>query len=660
MSKVNILTLQKHKKNLVNKLHESGIMQIEETSDQIQNFSDYLKEGQPLEEDTNYRKYHNKAREIIEVLEEGKKNEEKSFTENLKEKLTKSKIAESKEELVKKDIEFIEDLHKKTKSNRKKLEEINTNLSRLNDFKEDLKPYRSLELPLKYIKKGEYVTIILGNSSLEDVKDIKTRIEEKEINSWIEIIEKDEEKSIFVIAYLNKEKDEVQKILRKSRAELFTNDQEFTKTPKKEIDKLNSKINSFKEKKSKVKSSIGELREQYFEEIVGIKKTLENEIERMEINNKFAESKTITLLEGWVPTKKEEKLKSIANQATNNISALETREAKKEENPPVDLDNPSFLKGFESLVRTFGLPRYNEIDPTPILALFLPLFFGIMFGDLGHGLIVLLVGISLYKVSEGTVNDFSKIIIPCGIFSMIFGFLYGEFMGRHIAILGAPFLHVNPIEEIFHPKVFLLIALGFGVIHLLIGMALDLVNKIKNQEYKSVVEPVSKIWIFLGALSMVILYRTQSSLPNMPLLAAVVLLPILLLILSPVIEEWGELEGLKPILPQMGDGFFESFHTILSFIANTISYSRLFALALVHMGLFIALARVSSIFAKMLGFPAFEPVLWFLIYSVGTIIILALDGLIVFLHSLRLHYYEMFDKFFGTTGSRPFNPFKSK
>ncbi|MFB6182719.1 MAG: V-type ATPase 116kDa subunit family protein, partial [Candidatus Nanohaloarchaea archaeon] len=178
-----------------------------------------------------------------------------------------------------------------------------------------------------------------------------------------------------------------------------------------------------------------------------------------------------------------------------------------------------------------------------------------------------------------------------------------------------------------------------------------------------IVEPVSKLWIFLGAIYVITVsiqkYGTKIMQWNKFLVIAILLPPILLLTFSQVIEEWDEVKGIKHLLSQIEEGGFESFHSILSFLSNTFSYSRLSALALVHVGLFIALGKISNKLAGMINLSVIDTILWILVYSIGTILILALDGLIVFLHSLRLHYYEMFDKFFKR-GSKSFNPFKSK
>ncbi|MFB6182718.1 MAG: V-type ATP synthase subunit I, partial [Candidatus Nanohaloarchaea archaeon] len=492
MSKAEIVFLRDHKEKLISKLHEAGIMEINEVSEKIEYFSDYLNTAEIPRSEMDYREYHKKARDIVEILKKVEE-EEKSLRDKIRDILSKSGHNLSKKEVNKEDFEFIKKIYQESKNLEKEFEEKNKEIERLNSRKEKLEPYSSLELPLRFIGKGKYIQILLGESSFEEAKKIKTELEEKDCSFWMDIKRKSEEKSIFAVAFLE---EEVNKVLRRSKAELFENEIKITQPLKKELEEINNKIKSLNEKKSEIRSSLKDLENKNFEKIVRTKKALENEIERKEINNRFAESDTINLIEGWVPTEKVDELESIVKEVTDNNALLETREAKKEDNPPVELDNPSFLKGFESLVRTFGLPRYKEIDPTPILAFFLPLFFGIMFGDLGHGLIVLFVGLSLYWLSEGTINDFSKVIIPCGIFSMLFGFLYGEFMGLGLKeqqeMLGFSIphhfsfsLHINPVEEAFNPKMFLLIAIGLGILHLVIGMSLDLVNKIKNNEYKS-------------------------------------------------------------------------------------------------------------------------------------------------------------------------------
>ena len=283
--------------------------------------------------------------------------------------------------------------------------------------------------------------------------------------------------------------------------------------------------------------------------------------------------------------------------------------------------------------------------------------------------------IKLAKSING-VKSLGVIIMICGLFSTVFGFVYGEAFGMsqetQQQILGfrIPMLFpstevvkgvlekvplTNPVE---FPIRFLQMAVLVGAVHIGSGLVLNFINRIKDKKYMSALAiPLPKIWLYYGTVYL--LYTNWTDFAkygqNIPLLIILIPVPLVLIIFSEVIAHLPHFDT-KHLAAHLGEGAFDAFETVLNFLSNSISYSRIFALALVHGGLFIALYKVAQLF---MGAPLVGGVVWFLVILAGTAAILALESIIVFLHSLRLHYYEWFTKFYGADGVK-YVPFKAQ
>jgi V/A-type H+-transporting ATPase subunit I len=263
------------------------------------------------------------------------------------------------------------------------------------------------------------------------------------------------------------------------------------------------------------------------------------------------------------------------------------------------------------------------------------------------------------------------VVITCGLFAMFFGFMYGEMFGmaqeEQAKLLGGfkiPILLkdaegkalISPLEDPAHTINFLKLAIFVGVIHVGSGMVMNLINKISERQYLAAVAgPLPKLWLYYGAVYLFMTYWTNFALwgQNMGLVILLILAPLVLILLSEVIKHLPKID-IHHLPTLLGEGGFEVFETSLIFLSNSISYSRIFALALVHGGLFMALFSVAE---PLMALPVIGSLIWLLIIFVGTAGILALESLIVFLHSLRLHYYEWFTKFYAADGVK-FMPFK--
>ena len=374
------------------------------------------------------------------------------------------------------------------------------------------------------------------------------------------------------------------------------------------------------------------------------------------------------------PTYETEKLSPIAKKLKNKDKDPSlTEEMEKEEKSndlrdeaPTILRNKFPFRPYETILKLYGIPAYSEIDPTPIIAFTFPFLFGIMFGDVGHGLILIIAGLlgalKFRKKSVGYVN-MSWVIFFCGWAAMFFGFMYGEIFGRHaLEIFGnfvfelepvmMPFFNISlhsPLENIMTVFFF---AVTIGVYHINLGWFIQFLNYWRQRKrYLAVADSLMKIFLLTGGTYLIFTYgfniMDQWLAPPYPILFTII--PgLLLLLLKPI----GKVIGISYLQEEsfgglLGEGTIEAFETVLSVMSNIASYIRLLALALAHIALLLSFNAMASliqgegIFVEIAQIPG---------EVIGNIVVILLEGLLVFLNTMRLHFYEFFFKFYQGSG----------
>ncbi len=338
---------------------------------------------------------------------------------------------------------------------------------------------------------------------------------------------------------------------------------------------------------------------------------------------------------------------------------------------PRIMKNFFLVKPFEAITKMYGTPAYSEIDPTPIIAITFPILFGIMFGDIGHGLTLIISGIIgalVFRKSKKSLSSFSWIIFFCGWAAFLFGFLYGEFFGHHeIDIFGIvlwdfeanpitiPFLNIqlnNPLENILSVFYF---AIVIGIFHIILGWFIQFLNYWKqHRKYLAFTDSLTKIFFLLGGAILIFTYGFNIDVwLTFPYPILLVLIPGLLLILSKPLGKLFKISYLQgeSFGGLLGEGSIETFDTLLSVMSNVLSYIRLLALALAHIALLFAINQMGNLIqGEGIGFDIIN-----LIGAIfGNMVVILIEGLLVFINTLRLHYYEFFFKFFQGSGTEYF------
>ncbi len=311
--------------------------------------------------------------------------------------------------------------------------------------------------------------------------------------------------------------------------------------------------------------------------------------------------------------------------------------------PPTVLRNLWFFRPFEEYVRMYGLPSYRELDPTPLVALTYMLFFGIMFGDVGQGALLILVGAGMWFFKKMFIG---RILTRVGLSSIFFGLCYGSVFGYEDLL---PFGF--KVNEGGNMNLTLFGAVGIGVVIIILCLFMNIANGVRNRDPGKSLFSSNGVAALIFYLSTVLLVLSMLGflpvrLPTVPIAAVICVSLLLILMCEPLDALLRRRRKLVPTtwVDYILESFFELFESVLSFVTNTISYIRLGAFALSHVGMMSVVFLLAQNSAG-----GYNPV----IIAIGNLFVTAFEGLIVCIQALRLEYYEIFSRFYDGTGREP-------
>ncbi len=363
---------------------------------------------------------------------------------------------------------------------------------------------------------------------------------------------------------------------------------------------------------------------------------------------------------GYCPTDSVAELShKLENAASSGTVEIPIEEGSSFGEVPTKLKNNVFFRPFEMFVKMYGLPKYGGFDPTPYVAVTYMLLFGIMFGDVGQGLVVSVLGLVLTKFTK---NGLAPIMTRIGLCSAAFGVLYGSVFGIETII--PPFFHREVIwralgyaeqpENIFQAATTLLIAaLGIGIVLLLISMIFNTVLSFKNKNTGEALFGVNGLSGIVFYVSTVAALAAQFmfgfNLFSVPYVLLLIVTPLILIFFKKPLSN--RIAGIKNAEKVSAgnfiiENFIELFETALSFLSNTMSFLRVGGFILSHAGMMLVVGQLSG--ANVEGAAITVPMV--IIYVVGNLIVMAVEGLLVGIQVLRLEFYEIFNRFYDGSG----------
>jgi V/A-type H+-transporting ATPase subunit I len=556
---------------------------------------------------------------------------------------------------VKAQVESLEALHAKLKERALELTHLKKVLSNMKSMHADLDAVENLKL----------IHVSFASLPTKNCASFETAVSELPI--YLNRCHICEEECFLAVAAPAKHREEIERVLRTYHADIFEMPQDLPKNVGQAQKEAEERLKENQKRQEKLTEEIKKLGEENRDKLVSWKETAQNILVLLEAEKKILQSGRLATVKGFVPQSRFEELNRTATaKMEGKVLVLKNDVAEHEAvEPPTRILHSRWIKPFEEITKLYGLPKYSEVDPTPFIAISFPILFGLMFGDLGHGLVLLIGGSIVGLLIKGNlgIKNVCWIMAACGAAACVAGLLFGEFFGIAFSEINPAWgpLWFSPFEgeNVF---TFLIFSLFVGIVQIMSGIVIELANYVVKRDYvEALLTAVPQMAFYLGGIYLIVNYQLDFAawlagpilVPVIPFAIMVAGKPIFLMVAKPknyhVDPEHAESETFVGRLFEGGD-----FFTRL--LSNTISYSRILALLMAHWALLLVVYQVSE---QVIPLGVLGLVLAGLIIVVGNIGVIALEGLIVFIHTLRLHFYEWFSKFYGGTGTE-FTPYKQK
>ena len=569
----------------------------------------------------------------------------------------------------------------------KSLEEnvkINHSLEEFKALKETLEVANNLKIDLTGFGSTKYFysNLFIINSS--DYGEIERTLEEIPIFKY-DLESK--EKSAIIIISDNDDSDKILKTMRALNSNPFMIPKEFPQIPNEAYSLAESKIKELTKKQKAISKELSSITKKIRGDILTMHENALVAKEVLETLRKPGGTKNFAVIQGYIPKKMEKKFKEVTSQWTSITEEVKDKDTLAE--LPVYLDNPRWVKTFEVITNSQGIPKKGEFDPTWMVALMWPIFYGLMFADVGHGLLLMGLGLLFKFKGQGNLSRWGMLLAISGGAGALAGVFQGEVFGFHLEHFvgfemllheGGP-LHsiswligsISVAELTFDQVIMILkVSLFIGVIHLGWAFLLRIRNFAKKKDKDGLIfEAIPNMLMWLGVFGVMMgaigsgydvmnMYSKvhAEAVPWVSVLVGewavvwiVVRVSVILILACVVLMIIGGIKHNKKHPEDGGDMVSVIMEVLLGktieCLAHSISYARIGIMLLVHAAL---LLTVNQAFESLGGLSS--PMAMVLIIG-GQIGIMMIEGLIVYIQSLRLHLYEFFTKWYDG-GSQPF------
>lgn len=557
---------------------------------------------------------------------------------------------------IKEAASFVEQLNEELKELTQKREELAVQIQALKQSKDRVAPFTELNYSLREILGFKFIKFRFGRVAREYYDKINNYVYDTIDTVMFKCLEDPE--YVWIVYFVpDKLSEKIDAIYASMHFERVFLPDEYEGTPLEAEHVLADRIQALEAQEREAQETVKTILEEKKEELTGAWIRLERFGVNFDVRKLAActmhASNNFYILCGWMTERDARAFRKEIEEDADTFCILEDNRGNITSTPPTKMKNPGLFKPFEMYVEMYGLPSYNEIDPTVLIGITYSVLFGFMFGDAGQGLCLLIGGFLLYRLKKVRL---AGIISCCGFFSVIFGLLFGSIFGfediidalwlrPQEAMTDLPF--IGRLNTVFVAA----IAIGMGII--LLCMILNIINSVRAHD-------TEKIWfdtngaaglVFYAALaSVIVLYMSGNPLPATAVLVVMFLIPLAVMFfkepLTAMVEKKAEKlhGGVGMFITQ---GIFELFEVLLSYFSNTLSFVRVGAFAVSH-------AAMMQVVLMLAGAEAGDPN-WGVIIG-GNLFVCGMEGLIVGIQVLRLEYYELFSRFYRGSG-RAFEPY---
>ena len=540
------------------------------------------------------------------------------------EKIKLEKSFEQIKEEISKYIDDVDNLKNTIDEKQKEIKDIQKQLMPISHLK-------NISINLQDLYNLKYMNFRYGKIPIDNYEEMKNEI----VKMNLTIIEAEREENFLWLIYFmpNNITDKVDSFFKVMKFERVWLPGEITGTPIEFINKVNKFIEQNNNSIERIQKQLEEYRE-------SIGKNLLNnyyQLKLLEKINKIKkymahDNKGAFYFVGWIP---EQNLKAlIPKLEKDEIEYTIKNHDEVATIPPTKLKNPKIVKPFESIVKMYGVPNYSELDPSIFVAITAFLMFGFMFGDVGQGFVILVIGLILMKMKK----SLGSIFLAGGISAILFGIVYGSVFGREDIIKG---IIPSPMDNITN---MLIAGIAVGAVLIIIAMIFNIKNGIKNKDKARALfdkNGLAGLAFYVIILVLIVGFLLKGKLDiSLGLSITLIAIPLLLILFKERIGSYLN-QNKSKVKSSIVEKIFELIEMLLNIASNTISFVRLAAFAINHVGLCMAIYILSD----MVGGAGSV-----IVGIIGNIIVIALEGLIVPIQVLRLEYYELFSRFYTGDG----------
>ena len=426
------------------------------------------------------------------------------------------------------------------------------------------------------------------------------------------------------------------------------------------LETASANIHTFEEELAKLQAEIEKQTREHLRTLVLFREALSAETERLAVLAKASEAKYVTLIEGWVP---ESNSGGAVSELRDRVGYVfvDTRKPEHVEEPPTRMRNSGALKPFEVIVNLFGTPKYREWDPTPIIAYFFAIFFGIMLGDVVYSaLLIVFARLGLRLLVDDPKTEgfklFQRIIYISGGVGLIIGLLTGSYLGDFYRFLGIESLTLaQGIHQMFSdPVLFIQFSIVMGLVHVNIAHLLALVKGIKDRQKALIPNKIGLFMLQIGAIPLIMVFILGFDIPWLAgqistILMFTAVIGLVLIIASSFMEKGAFLGGIFWLFDVTG------------ILGDVMSYARLAGVGLATYYLAYCFNLIAELLRGMMPAGVIQLVvgslIFILVLLLGHVLNLALSAITCFVHSLRLCFVEFLFKFYEG-GGREYSPFR--